>query len=508
MPPSPMRQSLLDEDSTPPFSLLNEWNFFLRQGVPLALSAVLESGIPPVFNMIVAGQTNDSATLQAALGFGRVFYNCGALMPMMGFCSGYFGAVIPGCIGAGKKERIPMYFRRSLLLTTACILPFLALQLAAAPVLGAVRVPPDVAAAAGVYCRLMILTSLLLLLETHLKIVFVSLGYAHAATLNSILTGVGVDMAATYLFVYHLDLGIRGTAYAQIALRAARVVVWLAFAVRYRMLRLIFARGASEEPLLTRREAKVYFGLAVPQILQFLGGWFIFELQMVFLSNVRGIQPAQLSAGSIWVQCEGAMAAVQSGWIQATKIRTLSLLGKQDPNAGRSFYLLVFFSFLLVTLSCAPLLALPQQIASIFTNDAAVQQAFRGVLWLLVPHALSRILSLPFATILIPMGAKCFAIVTTFATFYGVATPIAMVVALTDVFTRSVEVKMGFCLGATTIAQLAALLAVIVYMLLRIDWKVAGQVIANRANSDVRSLPVNSTREPVEPAPPCIEPPE
>ena len=69
----------LDRDDEPPFSLRNEISFFLNKGIPLGLSTVLESGVPPVFNMIVAGHTPQSAALQAALGYGRVFYNCGTL---------------------------------------------------------------------------------------------------------------------------------------------------------------------------------------------------------------------------------------------------------------------------------------------------------------------------------------------------------------------------------------------------------------------------------------------
>ena len=52
------------------------------------------------FTMIMAGQMPDSENLQAALGYGRVFYNVTIFMVLAGLCS-YFGNVMPGCIGAG-----------------------------------------------------------------------------------------------------------------------------------------------------------------------------------------------------------------------------------------------------------------------------------------------------------------------------------------------------------------------------------------------------------------------
>jgi hypothetical protein len=83
---------------------------------------------------------------------------------------------------------------------------------------------------------------------------------------------------------------------------------------------------------------------------------------VLLLANVPGIPPAALAAGAIWVQVrvptvppppvlynthqdplalslcsqsESTLAAVQSGWIAATCMRTLNLLGAADPSAGK-----------------------------------------------------------------------------------------------------------------------------------------------------------------------------
>ena len=66
----------------------------------------------------------------------------------------------------------------------------------------------------------------------------------------------------------------------------------------------------------------------------------------MLLANIPGITQDQLAAGAIWVQCESTLAAVQTGWIQATVIRTLRLLG---TCTRRKYTETVFFLFLMLT---------------------------------------------------------------------------------------------------------------------------------------------------------------
>ena len=81
----------------PPYSVRNELRYFVSQGVPLLVMSLLKMGVPPFFSMVVAGQTPDSETLQASLGYARTFYNCVTMMPTMALCN-YFQTVVPGAI--------------------------------------------------------------------------------------------------------------------------------------------------------------------------------------------------------------------------------------------------------------------------------------------------------------------------------------------------------------------------------------------------------------------------
>ena len=67
----------------PQYSVCQEVRLFFSQGLPLLLLNILKTGVPPLFTMVVAGRTPESATLQASLGYARTFYNCITLMPLM-----------------------------------------------------------------------------------------------------------------------------------------------------------------------------------------------------------------------------------------------------------------------------------------------------------------------------------------------------------------------------------------------------------------------------------------
>lgn len=82
-----------------------------------------------------------------------------------------------------------------------------------------------------------------------------------------------------------------------------------------------------------------------------------------------------------------------------------------------------------------------------------------------------------------PLGKSLLGIGSLLVGFYLIATPAVGVVALTDAITTSVQLKMAFCVGATTIAQLPVALFGYAYNA-RMDWQEAGRIITQRANSD------------------------
>ena len=490
----------------------------------------------------MAGHTDNSADLQQALGYARVFFNVTVLMIMLGMCS-YFQNVIPGCIGAKRKDRIPMYFKRSMFLCVALLTPLFILQFWADDIVrGTLGAPEHIAREVGVYCRLMVITSLLLLFEIHLESSFINLGYAKCATFNSFVTGMGVDLVCTWFFIYKFGWGMRGAALAQIVVKSSRVVIWFVLLWYYQLAPTIFgcrgvfswcargrrraaaggARGDGKrepllgvlslnsgsdgrghgggpretraeaavdrdgrerEPLLTRKEFRVFLSLVAPTICAFFSGWFIFELQIVCLAHIKGIPQAALAAGAVWVQSESVMSAVQSGWINVLGMRVLVLLGKEDPGAGKSFWIIVGLSAAVVAATNVPLLLFPRAISHVISNDPDVREWFEKILWVLVMHTQTRIMSINLSQLFIPMGKGVIKVAVNVCAFYLVASPIAGVIALTDKATSALYPKMAITVAATTIAQTIIAVFSGCYFL-RLDWREAGRKIKARANSD------------------------
>ena len=164
-------------------------------------------------------------------------------------------------------------------------------------------------------------------------------------------------------------------------------------------------------------------------------------------------------------------------------MRTLVLLGKQDPGTSKSYAILCALSFLLVAAFNLPLLLGASAVARIVSNDLEVQHWFERLIWVLVLHSQTRVMSLNALATFIPMGMTVASVMITFVSFYIIAAPFASVVALTNLVTEDMYWKLVACVGATSIAQVV--ITVVGWTkLCYTDWQKAGSLINDRANTD------------------------
>ena len=154
-------------------------------------------------------------------------------------------------------------------------------------------------------------------------------------------------------------------------------------------------------------------------------------------------------------------------------VRTMTLLGKRDPGAKKAFFLLIGIASVLVAAYNVALLAASGAVTHAVSNDEAVRDAFGAILWVLLPHMQTRILSICSMCLFVPLGKPLLSIGATFFCFYAVASPVVGALALTDLATSSVPRKLAFCVGATTIAQAPLALFGLTYCSL-MDWSSAG----------------------------------
>ena len=458
------------------------------------MSSVLKWGVPPLANMAFAGHTENSADVQTALGYARVTYNIGVIMVMLGAFK-YFQTVIPGCIGADRKDRIPTYLRRSMLLCVCLMLPFWVAQLFAAHIVeGVLGASPHIGGMVATYCRTMILGSLLMLVEIHVECMFVNLGFAKCAAFNALFTGLGVDILCSFTFVYYYDLGTFGAALTQIVVRIIRLLVWAVLMFWFELVpTMITNKSVTGEQIINRGEVQMFCKLGAPQLASNFAGWFVFELQLMILARISGITAPALAAGAIWVMLEQCMTAVQMGWIQITSMRSLVLLGKLDPGAQKAHMLISLLGFSVVALTSLPLLMYPDGITQLLTNDRAVQGYLEPMIWMLAVHSQLRIGGATGGILFIPLGKPWVKLIISYCCNYLIALPVATGIALTDIVTTNVQVKMLGCVSCASIA--AAFTTVISHSYLCcMDWHQAGIVINSRANTD-KSVAPNKVEE-------------
>ena len=494
----------------PPFtSLAAEVRQFLRTALPLSVASAFKYAAPPTFTMAIAGHIDvaSSALLQEALGYAIMYYKIAASMPLLS-CEAYFRSVVPGCIGAGRVDRLPRYLHRSLLTTACMLIPTFVLLQYSEPIIARVGLPANSAREVGVYTRWMSLSLLISALDDHLECLCVNLGHVKFAAANALLTGCGVELVCAWFFIYHLGWGTRGAALTVAVNKSVRVGMWLALLCCRGLWRSLLlgpkratpspaaavdgsaaANGAIEpaEALVSWRELRVFFGLAAPQFASHLSGWGCYELQLVVLSNIQGIDVAGRAAGAMFVAFETTFASVQQGWVQAINMRTLKLLGREDAHgAPRAMAVAVASASVLVAGVNIPLLLAPRAIARLVSNDANVVDAMAPLLWVLAAHLQARLLYFSLGEILIPFGHRLYKLVANCLAFWAIGAPVAVVAALTGAFYpvgEAVQAKMALCFLCTVIANCCCAFF-FGFKLVTLDWRRVARRIANRANTD------------------------
>eukprot|EP00494_Astrolonche_serrata_P024900 UN25160 len=176
--------------------------------------------------MFLAGHTSDSAHLQSSMGYGRVFQNCTLLMVLIAYVS-YIRAVVPGAIGAGRQDRIALYFVRSVILMFICIIPSFVIQIFSKQIMVAFGVVVEISKDVGVYCYWMLIASVFRIINLNIQSILQALDYNQIVAVINFITGFIIDMGFSYVFIYKLDYGIFGVALAQIGVNVIACLLCL-----------------------------------------------------------------------------------------------------------------------------------------------------------------------------------------------------------------------------------------------------------------------------------------
>jgi len=169
-------------------------------------------------------------------------------------------------------------------------------------------------------------------------------------------------------------------------------------------------------------------------------------------------------------------------------------LGKQDQGTQKAYWIFTALATAIVLFLNVFLLAFQDQLCSLVSNDALVRQWLKKIFWILAVHAQARMWSMLGQMLLVPLKRGMAGTAISFVSFYLVATPLVLAVALTDLVTTSVVGKMGVVVSGCSIACMLQAAAGF-WIMRRMDWSAAAVLVSNRANNDKPQSDPNSQAE-------------
>lgn len=193
----------------------------LQFSVPSIIAMLLETLITVTDGYFTGNYVGEHALAAINLGLPILYFYLGT-----GLCIGVGGTVISGkLLGAGEKEKAADTFSQTVLSSLAMsIIVSLAVMLLFKPLLKVLRADGELSGYFTGYYRLMLIAYPLMVLGTVLGMFIRTDGKPQICMLVSIL-GCVLNILLDWLFMDRLGMGIRGSAWATLAVQAVTVIL-------------------------------------------------------------------------------------------------------------------------------------------------------------------------------------------------------------------------------------------------------------------------------------------
>nr|XP_012327495.1 multidrug and toxin extrusion protein 2 isoform X3 [Aotus nancymaae] len=271
-----------------------------------------------------------------------------------------------------------------------------------------------------------------------------------------------VNGMGNYALVSVLDLGIRGSAYANIISQFAQTVFLLLY-IMLKKLHLETWAGWSSQCL---QDWGPFFSLAVPSMLMICIEWWAYEVGS-FLMGLLSVE--DLSAQAVIYEVATVTYMIPLGLSIGVCVRVGMALGAADTvqakrSAVSGVLLIVGISLVLGTL----ISILRNQLGHIFTNDEDVIALVGQVLPVYSVFHLFEAVCCVYGGVLRGTGKQAFGAAVNAITYYVIGLPLGIL--LTFVVRMRI---MGLWLGLLACISLAT--AAFVVYTARLDWKLAAE---------------------------------
>ncbi|XP_030684073.1 multidrug and toxin extrusion protein 2 isoform X3 [Nomascus leucogenys] len=363
--------------------------------------------------------------------------------------------------GSPNKKHVGVILQRGALVLLLCCLPCWALFLNTQHILLLFRQDPDVSRLTQDYVMIFIpglpVIFLYNLLAKYLQ--------NQKITWPQVLSGVVgncVNGVANYVLVSVLNLGVRGSAYANIISQFAQTIFLLLYIV-LKKLHLETWAGWSSQCL---QDWGPFFSLAVPSMLMICVEWWAYEIGS-FLMGLLSV--VDLSAQAVIYEVATVTYMIPLGLSIGVCVRVGMALGAADTVQAKRSAVSGVLSIVGISLVLGTLISiLKNQLGHIFTNDEDVIALVSQVLPVYSVFHVFEAICCVYGGVLRGTGKQAFGAAVNAITYYVIGLPLGIL--LTFVVRMRI---MGLWLGMLACVFLAT--AAFVAYTARLDWKLAAE---------------------------------
>ncbi|XP_028938374.1 multidrug and toxin extrusion protein 2 isoform X2 [Ornithorhynchus anatinus] len=361
--------------------------------------------------------------------------------------------------GSSNKKMVGVVLQRGILILLLCCFPCWALFINTESILLLLRQDPQVSSLTQKYVMIFVPA----LPEIIWPAVF-------SGIFGNVINGLG-----NYIFLYILDWGLEGSAFANTISQFAQVICLFLYIV-LRKLYLETWGGWNSDSL---QEWGPFFSLAVPSMLMMCIEWWAYEIGS-FLIGLLSV--VDLSAQSIIYEVSTLMYMLPMGLSLAACVRVGMALGAGDPEqAKKSSSTALHCTGLLFLVMGSLLTAFKDSLAYIFTDDEEVSALVGKVMPIYIVFNLFESLCCICGGVLRGIGKQAFGAIVNAVGYYVIGLPLGIVL----IFVVRIRV-VGLWVGMLICAILATVTFTV--YISRVDWERASTEAQQRAGLEPHSV--------------------
>ncbi|XP_069916050.1 multidrug and toxin extrusion protein 2 isoform X5 [Oryctolagus cuniculus] len=363
--------------------------------------------------------------------------------------------------GSPNKKHVGVILQRGSLILLLCCLPCWALFLNTQHILLLFRQDPAVSRLTQDYAMIFIPGLPAIFLYSLLAKYLQNQGIVWPQVLSGVV-GNCVNGVANYALVSVLNLGVRGSAYANTISQFVQAA-FLFLHIVLKKLHLETWEGWSSQCL---RDWGPFLSLAIPSMLMMCVEWWAYEIGS-FLMGLLGV--VDLSGQAIIYEVATVVYMIPMGLGMAVCVRVGTALGAADTLQAKRSAVSGLLCTAGTSLVVGTLLGLlNSQLGYIFTSDEEVIALVNQVLPIYIVFQLVEAVCCVFGGVLRGTGKQAFGAIVNAIMYYIVGLPLGIVLT----FVVGMRI-MGLWLGMLTCIFLAAV-TFVVYAV-QLDWKLAAE---------------------------------